>query len=126
MNRRDFLKSFGTVAIAAPVVSLPALSILDRQVKELVSPIKRVDFSQRATFRRYSDGRWFLEFVSDERLNVEFENDMVIEIEDKEYTLNEITDIQISTEFLGWCNKREQQTDRDYIHWLTGNKWQEV
>jgi hypothetical protein len=126
MNRRDFLKSFGTVAIAAPVVSLPALSILDRSVKELVAPdvIKRVDFSQRATFRRYSDGRWFLEFASDERLDVEFKNDMVIEIEDKEYILNEITDIQISTEFLGWRNKRE--TDRDYIHWLTGNKWQVV
>jgi hypothetical protein len=76
--------------------------------------------------RRYSDGRWFLEFVSDERLNVEFGNDMVIEIEDKEYILNEITDIQISTEFLNLYNKRELQTDRDYIHWLTGNKWQEV
>lgn len=124
MNRRDFLKSFGTIAIAAPVVSLPALSIIEKSLP--LAPLKRVDFSQRATFRRYSDGRWFLEFVSEEQLEVEFNNEMVIAIEDKEYILGGITDIQISTEFLGWRNRQDRQTDRDYIHWLTGNQWQSV
>lgn len=121
MDRREFLKIFGAIGITAPIATLPAL-------KETIAGfdvIKRVDFSRRATFRRYRNGKWYLEFASDERLEVDFKNEMIIAIEDTEYVLSEITDIQISTEFLaGWSRSRE--TDRDYIHWLTGNKWTEI
>lgn len=123
-SRRDFLKSFGLIGIAAPFAALPAIEKAVEQIAGL-DVIKRVDFSQRATFRRYVDGRWFLEFASPDRLDVDFGNELVIAIENKEYILQAITDIQVSTEFLyGWS--RERETDRDYIHWLTGEKWQEV
>jgi len=125
MKRRDFLKSFGLIGVTAPLVAAtaPAMPII-QQIAGL-DVIRRVDFSQRATFRRYVDGKWYLEFASDERLDVDFGNEMVIAVQDKEYILQNITDIQVSTEFLyGWSKNRD--TDRDYIHWLTGNKWQEI
>lgn len=127
MNRRDFIKSFGLIGITAPMVAIPALPVIEHAIEQIggLDVIKRVDFSQRATFRRYLDGRWYLEFVSEDRLDVDFKNEMVIAVEDKEYILQDITDIQVSTEFFyGWSNKK--QSDRDYIHWLTGNRWQQV
>lgn len=124
MDRRDFLKIFGAVGIAIPSLAIPQLPI----VKETLAGqeiIKRVDFSRRATLRRYNDKRWILEFASDEALDVKFKDDIVIAIEDNEYILSEITEIQVSTEFLsGWSRIRD--SDRDYIHWLTGNKWTEI
>lgn len=124
MDRRDFLKIFGAIGVAIPSLAIPTLPV----VKETLAGqeiIKRIDFSRRATLRRYNNKRWILEFASDERLNVEFKDEIVVAIEDDEYILSEITEIQVSTEFLsGWSKSRD--SDRDYIHWLTGNKWTEI
>jgi hypothetical protein len=116
MDRRSFLKSLGTIGIALPVVSLP---------QHIFKPdvIKRIDLDQRVTFRRFKDGRWNLEFISDELLKVDYKDELVIEI-DEEYILSDIQEIQVSTEYLFRWSKGRQ--DRDYIHWLTGNKWVQI
>ncbi len=120
MDRRSFLKSLGTIGIALPIVALPqpdVVKIAFPQTKPDV--IKRVDFNRRATFRRYKDGKWYLEFASEEMLRVNYKDELVIEVEE-EYILSDIQEIQVSTEYLrGW-------SDKDYIHWLTGNKWVQV
>ena len=119
MDRRSFLKSLGTIGIVLPVVSLP--QVIERVIKPDV--IKRIDFSRRATFRRYKDGKWYLEFASDELLKVDYKDELVIDIEE-EYILSGIQEVQVSTEYLrGWSDKGQ---DRNYIHWLTGNKWVQV
>ena len=74
MDRRSFLKSLGTIGIVLPVVSLP--QVIERVIKPDV--IKRIDFSRRATFRRYKDGKWYLEFASDELLKVDYKDELIL------------------------------------------------
>lgn len=124
MNRRIFLKSLGVIGIV-----LPTPIILEGVIEKigLVDVAKRFNFdpNQRLIFRRMLDKRWILEYVSEEMFNPSYKDALVIQVENNTYLLKQITDIQISTEY-AWGYWKEGAKELDYIHWFSGDLWEEV
>lgn len=125
LTRRGFLKSLGAIGI---VITTPI--VVEQAIEKIASfnVAKRFEFdpTQRLIFRRSIDKRWILEYVSEEMFNPTYKDSLVIQVEDKSYILKEITDIQISTEYKwGWWQPGAKANEADYIHWFSGNVWEE-
>lgn len=107
MNRRDFLKTLTVVSAGAATTVIP-----------LPKEEGVVKFEE-ARLKRFSDGKWFLDFSANELLTTKLGNDkeLVAEIGDYTFVLKQPGQVEFSTEHF--------REGRIYHHWITGHGWEQ-